>query len=296
MVFPGANSPRAHRIGSKGVCAVREYSEDERKVLARVLPSLAQELRGAMANIHAAVDRLAPVEARERDPAIDQTAAVFTQSFFRVNRLLGNLDDAADLATEGMFMRLGNDDIVGLTRSVCEQCEALFADEGVTLLFKSDRAGQVIAMDAGRIKRLLFNLLSNALKFTPKGGTVTVRIRVTERSVLLTVSDTGRGIEPKHLEHVFDNFLEGDPLRLPPRGIGLGLALCRRIAEGHGGSIVAASKPGKGARFTVSLPNRHSQLLRVREPATEYGGGFNRAMVELSDGLSLSAFTCRHLD
>ena len=245
---------------------MREFNENEKKILARVLPGVAQELRGAMANIYAAAERLAPTEARERDAAVDRNAAVFAQSYFRMNRVLGNLNEAADLAGDGVFPLLQNDDIVGLTRRVCEEAEALFADEGVTLVFESDRAGQVISMDAGRIKRMLYNLLSNALKFTPRGGTVTVRVRVTPRAVLLSVSDTGCGIEPDRLERVFDSFLENDPMRLPPRGMGLGLALCRRIAEGHGGSIVAESKVGEGARFTVSLPNRCSHLMPLRQP------------------------------
>ena len=275
---------------------MRNYNEEEKKIIARVLPDVAQELRGAMANIHIAAERLAPMEARENNAVLDRNAAIFAQSYFRMNRVLENLSDAADLAGEGQFPLLQNDDIVGLTRRICEETEALFADEGVTLIFESDRAGQVISMDAGRMKRLLYNLLSNALKFTPKGGTVTVRIRVTLRTVLLSVSDTGHGIEPDRLERVFDSFLDHDPMRLPPRGMGLGLALCRRIAEGHGGSIVAESKAGEGACFTVSLPNRCSHLLTLRQCTFEYAGGFNRALVELSDGLSLSAFTCRHMD
>lgn len=275
---------------------MQNCNENAKKILSEVLPAVAQELRATMTNIYIAAERLAPAEARERDAAMDQNAAVLLQSYFRMYRVVSNMSDAADLAGEGLFPLLGNDDIVGLTRRVCEQSEALFADEGVTLVFESDRAGQVITMDAGRIERMLYNLLSNALKFTPRGGTVTVRVRVTERSVLLSVSDTGRGIPPDQLERVFDSFLESALLRLPPRGAGLGLALCRRIAEGHGGSIVAESKEGEGARFTVSLPNRHSHLLQLRQYPFAYSGGFSPALVELSDALSLSAFTCRHMD
>ena len=275
---------------------MRKYSENEKKILAEVLPAVAQELRGTMTNIYIAAERLAPDEARERDAATDQNAAALLQSYFRLHRVVSNMSDAADLAGEGLFPLLGNDDIVGLTRRVCEQAERLFEDEGVTLVFESDRAGQVITMDTERIRRMLFNLLSNALKFTPRGGTVTVRVRVTERTVLLSVSDTGRGIPPERLERVFDSFLDNDPMRLPPRGVGLGLALCRRIAEGHGGSIVAESKEGEGARFTVSLPNRQSHVVQVRQRPFEYAGGFSPALMELSDALSLTAFTCRRMD
>ena len=210
-------------------------------------------------------------------------------------RVIGNLSDAAKLADTAPF-KLGNDDIVGVVRGVCERAEPLFDAEGVTLTFESDKPGQIIAMDAELIERLLLNLLSNALKFTPKGGSTDVRVRTTPTRVLLTVADTGRGIAPDKLEHVFDRFLAVDAMDPPPHGVGLGLALCRRIAQGHGGSIVAESVEGEGATFTVSLPNVKSPNGVLRQPRAEYSGGFNRTLLELSDALGASSFTHQYLD
>lgn len=275
---------------------MREYNEEELKLLTKVLPHVAQELRGAMANVYAAANRLAPPEAREKDAAVDRNAAVFTQSYFRLHRVVGNLTAAAELAETGRFPGLSNDDIVGVVRSVCERAEPLFREEGVTLTFASDVSGEIIAMDADRIERLLLNLLSNALKFTPKGGAVAVRVRTTVSRVLVSVSDTGCGIAPDKLEHVFDRFLDAGAMDPPSHGVGLGLALCRRIAEGHGGSIVAESPEGGGAVFTVSLPRERSPVTRLRQPELEYAGGFNRTLLELSDALGTAAFTHRFLD
>lgn len=275
---------------------MQEYTENEKKLLAQVLPDIAQELRNAMANVYIAAERLAPNELREQDSDVDRNAAVFTQSFYRITRMLGSLNDAAELAEDGLFPMLVNDDLVGLARSVCEQAEALFAGEGVTLTFESDRTGCLIAMDAERIEHMIFHLLSNALKFTPKGGTVSVRICVTEENVVLTVSDTGRGIAPMQQPFVFDCYRCKSTARPATCGMGFGLAICRRIAEGHGGSIAVESKQGRGTRFTVTLPNRKSNILLLRQPRLVYGGGFNRTLLELSDALSLNAFTYRHLD
>lgn len=274
---------------------MKEYSPEELRLLTEVLPNVAQELRGAMANVYAAANRLAPIEAREGDETVDKNAAVFTQSYYRMYRVIGNLTDAKMLAESGRFT-LGNDDIVGVVRMVCERAEALFEAEGVTLTFESSKSGQVIAMDAALIERMLLNLLSNALKFTPKGGSVAVRVRVTERQVYLTVSDTGRGIASDKLEHVFDRFLDTDAMDPPPHGVGLGLALCRRIAQGHGGTIVAESEEGKGAKFTVSLPNAVSDHTTLRQSRTTYTGGFDQTLLELSDALGASAFTHQYLD
>ena len=274
---------------------MKEYSEEELHLLSEVLPNVAQELRGAMATVYAAANRLAPMSAREADAAVDKNAAIFTQSYYRMYRVVGNLTDAAKLADTAPF-KLGNDDVVGVVRGVCEKAEPMFDAEGVTLTFESDKPGQIIAMDAELIERLLLNLLSNALKFTPKGGSVDVRVRVAERRVYLSVADTGRGIAPDKLEHVFERFLETGAMDPPPHGVGLGLALCRRIAQGHGGSIVAESEEGNGATFTVSLPNTKSSNGVLRQPKAEYSGGFNRTLLELSDALGASAFTHQYLD
>lgn len=275
---------------------MRDYSEEELKLLTGVLPNVAQELRGAMANVYAAANRLAPTEARERDADVDKNAAIFTQSYYRMYRVVGNLSDAPKLAETGKFAALGNDDVVGVVRGVCERAEALFEDAGVTLTFRADKVGQIIAMDAALIERLVLNLLSNALKFTPKGGCVDVRVRVAERRVYLTVADTGRGIPPEKLERVFERFLDTDAMDPPPHGVGLGLALCRRIAEGHGGTIVAESEEGRGATFTVALPNERAKNTVLRQPRIEYAGGFNQTLLELSDALGYQAFSYRNLD
>ncbi len=274
---------------------MREYTEEELRLLTEVLPNIARELRGTMASVYAAANRLAPMQAREKDPSVDRSAAYFTQSFYRMSRVVGNLSDAQLLAGTGK-LPLRADDIVGVVRGVCERAEALFESEGVTLTFESDKPGQIIAMDPSLIERLLLNLLSNALKFTPRGGSVAVRVRVTPRSVFLSVSDTGRGIAAEELEHIFDRFLDVGSLAPPPHGIGLGLALCRRIAQGHGGAIVAESEEGKGATFTVSLPNVRPATATLREPIVEVSGGFNRTLLELSDALGAEAFSYRYLD
>lgn len=273
----------------------KQYSPQELALLTSVLPNVAAELRGTMANMYTAFSRLVPVEARENDQKMDLNAAYFLQSYYRMHRVIGNLTDAAELAKTSRFVLL-NDDIIGLARSVCERSEMLFDAEGVTLIFESTRAGQVIAMESALMERLLLNLLSNALKFTPRGGTVTVRVRVTESQVFLSVSDTGKGIAPDKWDHLFSRFLVTDAMNPPPEGMGLGLALCRRIAQGHGGSIVAESPEGKGATFTVSLPNVRSEVIRFCEPKFVYGGGFNPTLLQLSDALGAEAFTCRYMD
>ncbi len=274
---------------------MREYTEEELDMLAGMLPNIALQLRSVMTNLYAAVDRLAPPEAREKDPAADRAAAVFDQSYYQLCRLAGNLTDAGRLFERDRFA-LSDDDIVGLCRSVCREVEFLFGQRGVALAFSADRESRIIGMDAGALHKLLMNLLSNALKFTPSGGQVSVRVRAEGAAVRITVSDTGCGMSAERLDHLFDRFLETDRFDPVPHGLGLGLAICQRIAQGHGGSLVASSEEGGGSRFTLSLPAVRSGRARLRDRGSDYTGGFNPTLVELADALPAEAFLQRYLD
>ena len=176
--------------------------EKDLQLLAEVLPNVSAQLRSSMANVFAAANRLAPAEAREADPMLDKNAAILTMSCHQMLRLVGNLSAVSELVQGGRF-RLCNDDIVGFCHALCERAEPLFALRGVALRFSASHESHVIAFNAPMLERALLNLLSNALKFTPEGGTVSVRVKCGERHVQLTVADTGRGIEPERLAHIF---------------------------------------------------------------------------------------------
>ncbi len=109
--------------------------------------------------------------------------------------------------------------------------------------------------DAGQLKQLLINLLDNAIRHTPRGGSVTVTLQPSGNKVCLTVEDTGSGIEPEHLPHVFDRFYRADRARdRESGGTGLGLAIAREIVLAHDGTIQVQSQVGKGSMFIVQLP------------------------------------------
>jgi signal transduction histidine kinase len=121
----------------------------------------------------------------------------------------------------------------------------------------SIRAPRVMG-DAIRLQQVIWNLLTNAVKFTAPGGEVRAWVRHQGEEVVLTVSDTGRGIDPAFLPHVFDMFRQADPIntRTFP-GLGIGLSIVRRLVELHGGHVAASSDGvGRGATFTVSLPRQ----------------------------------------
>lgn len=113
--------------------------------------------------------------------------------------------------------------------------------------------------DADRLKQLLFNLIGNAIKFTPDGGQITINLRKTERNAVIQVQDTGPGIAPEDMKRIFDRFYQADTSRARTNasgeGAGLGLSIAWWIAQAHGGNIQVDSKLGEGTTFTIRLPH-----------------------------------------
>jgi signal transduction histidine kinase len=112
-----------------------------------------------------------------------------------------------------------------------------------------------VAADRERVHQVLFNLLDNAVRFTPAGGEVTVAAQRENGSVHISVADTGVGIAPEHLPRLFERFYRVDPARSrEDGGTGIGLAIARSVVEAHGGHIRAESQLGRGSTFTFDLP------------------------------------------
>lgn len=128
--------------------------------------------------------------------------------------------------------------------------------KGVELVREYDKQPDNIVCDPVRLQQVVWNLLTNAVKFTPEGGRIVVGESIADHTVTLLVSDTGIGIEPEFMPHVFDRFRQQDPRSTREHGgLGLGLSIVHHLVELHGGSI-SASSPGRGhgAQFTVTLP------------------------------------------
>jgi two-component system, OmpR family, heavy metal sensor histidine kinase CusS len=142
----------------------------------------------------------------------------------------------------------------GLVRETTEHMMAVADAKGV-MLSCGALAPVTIRGDLDQIRRLLFNLLDNAIKFTPAGGTVGVRLGLSDGLARVEIADTGAGIAAEHLPHVFERFYRVDPARASEaEGVGLGLSICRSIAEAHGGEIRVESAAGRGTRAILTFP------------------------------------------
>lgn len=264
--------------------------------LGEVLSQVAYQMKETMNTMYAALQRVAPPDRRDEDAALDENAAMLTRNFYRLRRLAGNLEEAAELDAPPRPI-LENDDIVGLVRAVTERADHAAQLKCIALEFQSDVASHIIAVDAMRVERMLLNLLSNALKFTPKGGKISVSVRIEGRNVEIRVSDTGCGIPSDKMKGIYDRYRHSFLPDGSPAGLGLGLPIARKIAEDHGGSLVLFSREGEGTLAVAALANRkHSGAGMNAMIAVDYSGGFNRTLLELSDVLPREAFRNQMVD
>ena len=144
-------------------------------------------------------------------------------------------------------------DLGAFLRETADLYSTVLDDQGIKLALDIPETSVVYSGHRGRLQRLLGNLLDNAIKFTPRGGTITLALEHTQDAVVLRVADTGCGIASADLPHVFRRFWRSDSSRSLP-GNGLGLALVKAIVTSYAGTIACDSTLGKGTTFTISLP------------------------------------------
>lgn len=155
----------------------------------------------------------------------------------------GETLDIEDVAVEGLFGR-----VVARHGREAEM-------KGVTLKTDIAPGAEIVSGDSMRLEQALQNLAANALRHTARGGVVELTAEPGSKELVITVRDTGSGIAPEHLDHVFDRFYKADPSRPgETAGSGLGLSIVKAIVERHGGTISVASRPGEGTRFVIRIP------------------------------------------
>jgi heavy metal sensor kinase len=185
---------------------------------------------------------------------------VLEETLVEVNRMAELVDALLTLARadEGRApLHLEEVDLKEVMSELAETASILGEQAQVAVSVRIPQEPMIAALDRSRIRQLLMNLLTNAIKYTPAGGSVNIDCVSQDGEVVFSVQDTGVGIAPGDLPHIFDRFWRADAARTrfgDRPGAGLGLAICKWIAEAHGGRITVQSRPGKGTTFVVTLP------------------------------------------
>jgi two-component system CheB/CheR fusion protein len=260
------------KVAEEVMRQAKESAESANRAKDRFLATLSHELRTPLTPVLAAVSRLE--EDARLAPELRHAVAMVRRNVELEARLIDDLLDLTRIARGKLELIAGRTDLAEVIEHAVETCRAEIGDKRLRLATDLTSARHGLHADAPRLTQVFWNLLKNAVKFTPEGGTIDVRSRLEDSPaaagapatqaapppgmvLAVEVSDSGSGIAPELLDHVFDAFTQGDPgaALKSGGGLGLGLAISKAIVELHGGTL-SVSSPGRnrGATFTVRLP------------------------------------------
>ena len=221
---------------------------DRQEQLRRALVAdVAHELRTPVAVLQAGHEALLDGVA---EPTPDQLASL-RDEVLRLARMVGDLQTLAAAEAAALSLALSRCDLADVAAAAADSLAGRFDSSGITL--ERRLAPAEVFADPGRLHQVITNLLTNALKFTPADGRVTVRTGLAGRSAVLEVTDTGIGIPADELPHIFDRFWRGQQAERVS-GSGIGLSVAAELARAHGGHLAASSQPGHGTQMTLTLP------------------------------------------
>jgi PAS domain S-box-containing protein len=235
---------------------VRARQEMERVNRAKdeFLATMSHELRTPLNAIYgwATILRKKPREEQRLERGLE----VIERNVKAQTRLIGDLLDVSRIIAGKLSLKLFKTDVVPVILMAADVVRPAADAKGVRLVVDVDpHIGETMA-DPERLQQVIWNLLSNAVRFTPQGGRVTIASDRTPSGITIRVQDTGAGIAADHLQHIFERFMQVDSSTTRIHGgLGLGLAIVRHLVEAHGGSVAAESEGlGRGSTFTVRLP------------------------------------------
>jgi PAS domain S-box-containing protein len=263
ITFRDVTEKRAAALAAENERRYRE-AEAQNRAKDNFLATLSHELRTPMTSIIGWVQFLrsgdyAPEELVEALHMIETSAQL-------QKRLIDDMLDVSRIVLGKFQVELRPTHLAEVVEAAVTTARHDAAERGVRLTAEIERTEDLVAADAGRLQQVIGNVLSNAIKFTPEGKQVDLRLSRRDATEVITVTDQGEGIDPAFLPHVFERLRQADAGKRS--GLGLGLAIARHIVELHDGEITAESEGlGKGARFTVTLPLLHASANEERVEA-----------------------------
>jgi signal transduction histidine kinase len=264
------------RALARGFNDMASTIEQQRQQQLTFLAGVAHDLRNPLSALKMSSAAITPDRPLPPEERVRQTFARVQRQIDRLERMVYDFLDAARIESGNLELELEQCDVRDV---VCTAIE-LFEPTAPRHVFVAETPDAPLRMtyDPTRIEQVMNNLVSNAIKYSPRGGTITVSAAGDDGFVRLSVSDQGMGIALEDQDHVFDPFRRTGASKEAIAGVGLGLFVARRIVEAHGGRISVESSLGKGSTFTVELPLRrelHGRLepLRANGRASAHAPG-----------------------
>src|SRR5687768_6067750 len=241
----------AHRAGL-AIRSAQSYHDAQAATRDRddMLAIVAHDLRNPLNTIYMGTDLA--IELGNPDAMTRKQLDVIKRSATQMNRLIQDLLEATRLKNGQLALERSRMSLAKVVDEALEMLLPLAAHAGISLEATVDPAIPDLNGDRSRLLQVMSNLVGNALKFTPRGGRVTLTARADGDEVLVEVSDTGPGIAPEQLPHIFGRFWQASGS--DRRGVGLGLSIAKGIVEAHSGKIWVKSELAKGSVFSFTLP------------------------------------------
>ncbi|OPX42102.1 sensor histidine kinase YycG [Ruminiclostridium hungatei] len=212
----------------------------------------------------------------ENEDKFNKYLRVMKQNCYRLLRLVNNLIDLSKFDSGYLKLNLCNLNIVSVVEEIILSVAHYVENRGLSIVFDTDIEEKIVAVDADKIERIMLNLLSNSIKFTDTGGSISVNISDREDAVVISVRDTGIGIPKDKLNSIFDRFGQVDKsLTRNKEGSGIGLSLVKTLVELHGGHIGISSVEGEGSEVVFELP-----VLTVENEMPAVGSVAGKSKVE----------------
>jgi len=245
--------------------AARTAAEVANRIKDEFLATLSHELRTPL---NAVLGWTQLLRTRQFDKTTTERALETIERNTRaLAQLIQDILDVSQIIRGQLRLNIQPLDLTSIVNNAIDTIQPAADAKEITLKYESEPSIGVVMGDANRLQQIIWNLLTNAVKFTPKGGRVTVKVRRVDSSVEIQVSDTGSGIAPEFLPYIFERFRQADSSTTRSHGgLGLGLAIVRHLVELHGGKVYAIS-PGleQGTTFVVNLP-----MKAITEPVSSY--------------------------
>ena len=234
--------------------AARAEAEAANRLKDEFLSTLSHELRTPLTSIIGWTNLMRAGQVRGEVQA--QALETIERNARTQSRLIDDLLDISRIISGKLLLEAREVNLDTVVSNSIEVVRPAANAKGIKLTYECEPGGKTVSGDSARLQQVAWNLLSNAVKFTPEGGSVSVRLTREGARVKLNVSDTGRGIAPEFLPHVFDRFRQADSATTRAHGgLGLGLAIVRHLVELHGGTVHAESAgEDQGSAFSVTFP------------------------------------------
>lgn len=266
---------------------VMDAAEDGSELQAMALA--ARELRMPLSNIMSVADRLFPIAGADPDPELQDQIARINRGLFQMLRIVGNMSDAyrySQDASAAMETR----DIAGMLEEWFQSSAEMVSFAGVQLCYTGLSEPVYGLVDPEKLERAVSNIISNAVKFSPKGSCVNAVLRRRGNMLYLTVKDGGSGVPESLRGSVHHRFRREPGIEDQRYGIGLGMVLIRAAAALHGGTVLMENLDGNRLTMTIAIRENKDSFVRVPRLAVDYAGDRDHRLVELSDVLPPEAY------